>query len=98
MTRPEDNAVTDAQSAIDKAFGYFDAYVQRAGTVSNVLLEMLKYDEERDRWGIGIGYDLGRQRVVTEGSAALGNKIAEPIRELRSIWIDGKDGRLLEIG
>lgn len=98
MSEPTEQ-ILDARTATERAFEYFDAFVRRGGSLSNVLLEMLKYDEKRDRWGIGIGYDLGRQRETEEGSTLVRRQIArEPIRELRSIWIDAKDGRLLEIG
>jgi hypothetical protein len=86
-----------AKDAVDAAFRFFRELFGGTKT-SHVLLEGLEYDERDDRWRVVIGFDTGRHKE-TNGSllATMGQKTTEPISELRTIYVNARDGTFVSM-
>jgi len=88
-TKPKLSA-KDAVKAAFRAFGEF--YEDTAA--SYVLLDGVRYDEERDEWVVTIGFDIGRKESTNLG--LLGGT-SQPKRERRNFYLDGDTGDFLRI-
>lgn len=82
--------VSDAPSAIQRAFEFFESFMGREN-LSNPLLEGVKFDDPN--WLVKIGYDVGETR---QSLGAFGGERINPRRMVRTFVI-GPDGSLVEM-
>ena len=83
--------VTDkvsADQAIELAFEYFERYVSRGQTFSQVLLEELE-PSSTGGWIVAIGFSGGRFKETTKGSqvSLFAEKLKEELRDVRHFYI-----------
>jgi len=89
--------ILSADEAIEKAFEYFEKYVERGQRLSHVLLEELEYIGEGDGWRVVVGFDIGRTKKTNASAVLFGEEKNEPIREFRSFIISEIDGSLIKL-
>ncbi len=80
-----------AKEAVNAAFAIFNDFF-RETAAQYVLLEGVEFHEDDNQWAVTIGFDIGRQRqglMIGEGK--------EPIREKRTIYLDGDDGTFVRM-
>jgi len=82
-----------AKEAVKAAFKAFDEFYEDTAA-SYVLLDGVRYDEERDEWVVTIGFDIGR--TLSTNIGLLGDK-REPSRERRRFYLNGDTGDFLRI-
>jgi hypothetical protein len=82
-----------AKEAVKAAFREFHDFYEDT-VASYVLLDGVRYDEERDEWVVTIGFDIGRTMSTNLGF--FGDK-REPSRERRTFYLDGDTGEFLRI-
>lgn len=95
IQQTDDDQFLSAKEAIDSAFAFFREHVPQ-NKVRHELLEALKFDEYEQKWVVQIGFDMGRRRRVGSPFPShlnLEQPLEEPIREFRTIFIDGKTGK-----
>jgi hypothetical protein len=87
-----------AKSAVNAAFVYFKDLFSDARTF-HVLLEGLEYLDVADQWRVVIGFDTGRKKEAGNSfvSAGLGERTTEPIREMRAIFVDAREGSFVRM-
>ena len=93
---PESKSLS-ADEAIEKAFEYFEKYVERGTQLSHVLLEELEYLGEGDGWRVVVGFDIGRTKKTNSSPVLFGEEKKEPIREFRSFYVSELDGSLIKL-
>lgn len=87
-----------AETAIEKAFDYFNKYV-RPDRKSHVLLEGLELSPDEKEWVVTIGFDIGREKVTSDSLNPLfSGKAKEPIREFSVIHVNAADGSFIKLG
>jgi len=82
-----------AKEAVKAAFKEFHEFYEDTAA-SYVLLDGVRYDDERGEWVVTIGFDIGRTQSTNFG--LLGDK-REPSRERRTFYLDGDTGDFLRI-
>ncbi|WP_131821975.1 hypothetical protein [Salipiger thiooxidans] len=92
----EERQEMDVDAIVEKAFDYFDRFVNRGNRLDGVLLEGL--EPEEDGWIVSIGFDGKRQETsepATAGAMAalsgFGSKTVKTVREVRHIHL-GNEG------
>jgi len=85
----------DVEAIVEKAFEYFNKFVDRGNKLESVLLEGLEPYE--DGWIVAIGFD-GKRKESTEPSSAgvvaalsgFGSKTTTTVREVRHLYLDSE--------
>lgn len=98
---PHEEQKLDVDTIVEKAFEYFDRFVDRKNQLDGVLLEEL--EPQDDGWVVTIGFD-GWRHETTEPTAGVGmaalagfaSKTTKTVREVRRIHLDN-EGRFLRI-
>jgi hypothetical protein len=92
---PEEQQKLDVEAIVEKAFEYFDLFVNRKNQLEGVLLEEL--EPQDDGWIVAIGFNGKRQQSSEPASvgamatlAGFGNKTTTTVREVRHIYLDNK--------
>lgn len=88
----EARKVRTARDAVDAAFAVFSDFFDEA-TTKFVLLEGVEFITDANQWAVTIGFDTGRQR---QQGFSYGAGI-EPIREKRTIYLDGDAGTFVRM-
>jgi hypothetical protein len=98
---PEEETTPDVEAIVEKAFEFFDRFVDRGNELDGVLLEEL--EPQGDGWVVAIGFNGKRQESSEPANvgamAALsgfGKKTTTTVREVRHIYLDEK-GSFLKI-
>lgn len=82
-----------AKEAVKAAFTAFGEFYEDTAA-SYVLLDGVRYDEERGEWVVTIGFDIGRKESTNLGFLGNTNR---PARERRNFYLDGDTGSFLRI-
>lgn len=90
---PEEQQKMDIEAIIEKAFEYFNNFVDRKNQLDGVLLEEL--EPQDDGWIVTIGFNGKRQESSEPASTGtmayltgFGSKTTTTVRELRHIHLD----------
>lgn len=92
---PDEQKNLDVEEIIEKAFDFFERFVNRSQRLDGILLEGL--EPQDDGWIVSIGFNGKRQESTEPASigsmAALtgfGNKTTKTVKEIRHIYLDHK--------
>lgn len=92
---PEKQQKLDVDAIVEKAFEYFDRFVDRGNRLNGVLLEEL--EPQDDGWIVSIGFNGKRQESSEPANvgamaalAGFGSKTTKTVREVRSIYLDNE--------
>jgi hypothetical protein len=92
---PEEQQKLDVEAIVEKAFEYFDTFVNRNNKLDGILLEELEPQDEG--WMVAIGFNgerLQSSEPANVGTmyvlAGLSNKTTTTVREVRHIYLDNK--------
>lgn len=99
LQQTDEGETISAKKAIDAAFLFFREYVPQK-EVRHSLLEGLSFDEYNGQWVVKIGFDLGRRRKVGSSiltTMNLEQPLEEPIREFRTLYINGRTGEFIRM-
>lgn len=92
---PEEQQKLDIEAIVEKAFEYFDRFVDRGNKLNGILLEEL--EPQDDGWVVAIGFNGERQessQPATVGAmaalAGFGSKTTTTVREVRHVYLDNE--------
>ncbi len=92
---PEEQQKLSVEEIVEKAFSYFETFVDRDNRLDGVLLEGL--EPEGDGWIVSIGFNGKRQETSEPANlgamaslSGFGKKTTKTVREVRHIYLDNE--------